>query len=167
MTNIIRRGIIFLLTLSLFACSSSKKSMQPSETIITDSVVERVRIEYRDTIVKRPGVVIKVPIKIPCPELNMDTTVKVKNEGSIKFKTTSPGVMEVTCETDSLKILIDSLKNVLSEKERYQRKEVFTPVIKEKIVHKVPKWCWILLCLNIGYGIFRFRKPIGKLLGSI
>lgn len=155
--------ILLIAAAAFVSCRSSRPAPLP-QVIIKDSVVERTTIEYRDTVIYRPGE--KIKISVPCPDAPVkDTQVRKGNTAlTIERRDNS---LHITCETDSLRLVIDSLKSELREKQSYSQKVIVQTVTEQVFVNRIPKWVWYLVTINVLYLLWRFRNPIVSLVKRI
>lgn len=157
--------IVVLLIFGLASCS--KKMLPPAQEkiVIKDSIIEREKIEYRDTTIFLPGDTTEISVAIPCPDVVIDTTAK-KGRLNLSVKSDGRGNVKVNCNSDSLNLVIDSLKTVIKEKESYHSNytEKKIPYAVEVIKYKIPGWCWWVLLYAIGLTVWTFRKPFKVLI---
>lgn len=162
--------LITILTLIISLASCSKKMLPPKETtvVIKDSIIERERIVYRDTVITLPGDTTEISFAIPCPEVVVDQ--KASN-GRMKLtvKSDGKGNVKVNCNSDSLILVIKGLETIIKEKEKYNSNKttIKIPYPVEVIKTKRPKSWWWLLLIFIGETFWIFRKPIIGLVKKI
>lgn len=154
-----------LTILFLLIAFASCKTMQPvvtTKTIIKDSVVTKTETVYRDTTIYLPGDTTEISVAIPCPDVKIDVAT-TKGRTTLTAKTDGRGNLKIDCKTDSLLLVIDSLKNTITETQKFHT-ELKQDIIEKPVTvikYKVPKWCWWLLIINLAYLAWRFRNPIG------
>lgn len=150
---------ILLLMICFASCRTAK--LPPAETKIEtkDSIIERETVVYRDTTIILPGDTTE--ITIPCPDVTIN---EYAGKGRVKLSARSDGKgnVKINCAADSLTLVIDSLKNVIREKERYHStvKETKVPYPVEVVKYRVPRWCWWVLIYSISLTCWVFRKPL-------
>jgi hypothetical protein len=139
----------------------------------TITKVEKIEVFTKDTVITTEVDSVMVLdtlfLEKDCPNVKDMTIERQSKKGNVKATVSlNNGVLSVRCDSDSLKLLITNLRQIIRTKDgeliskganiKVVEKEV------EKIKHKIPKWVWILLLFNIGYFCWKFRKPILKLI---
>lgn len=157
--------ILFLLAILLFTSCVTKKACDqrfPPQIVIKDSIVLKDTTLYVSVPVIVPADTVTLIDSIPCDI----TYEKEQKKGSQSAKVIiDKGIITVECRSDSLVKVIDSLKVVVQNKEKYQS-EVKVIEGPERVRNKVPPWCWYLLSANIVFLLIKFRNPIISLLKS-
>jgi hypothetical protein len=150
--------LIVILSIVLFGCKATKPMVT---TVIKDSIVTQIKTEYHTDTLLVKGDTVEVTESIPCPDVKIERWV---TKGNTKLAySINNGWLNINCHTDEWLHIIDSLETKITTIEGYHSK--VDTVIKEVelIKYKVPKWCWILLSLNVLQVCWYLRKPILKL----
>lgn len=156
--------LIPILTLVLLASCKTPQFVLPTiKHVVKDSIVFKTDTLYRKDTLKLPGDTLEIGFAIPCPQAKNISLTKVAGRTQLTVKSDSQGNFYINCKTDSLVHVIDSLFNVIVQKESYHSDVQTVTVTKIETVtkFKVPKWCWWLFVFNLGQLIWKFRNPIG------
>lgn len=158
---------LIFIAISVFvfsSCVTRKRCAEkfPPQIVTKDSIIEKEIITYRDTTITVPGDSVQIHDSIPCPDVVYKKTATSKGGKTTATVSINRGKLSVSCKTDSLRAVVDSLVTVDKTREVYKTETVIheVPVIK----YKVPRWVWWYILLSIGYAVFENRNLIIKLI---
>lgn len=146
-----QRGIIFVVGLFLF--SSCCKKVYPSQsTQISDSTILKVE-NYSKQIFVPVNMKFQARLNDIPKNVFIDTMITNRSGEKASVKLGS-GLLKISCNTDSLKIIIDSLKKIT-----FTRIKTVTTV-KNNVIEKkvISGWSYVLLGMSITFAIFGFIK---------
>jgi hypothetical protein len=159
---------ILLIAVAFASCKTAQLPTITEKVIIKDSVVVKTDTQYSEKIIQLPGDTTEISVAIPCPDVKIDVA-KTNGRTTLTAKTDGRGYLKIDCKTDSLTLVIDSLKTIITETQKFHSE--LKQVVVEKPVtvtkYKVPKWCWWLLIINIAYLAWRFKSPIGSFIKTL
>lgn len=145
---------IIAISFLIIALASCKTTKLPTteKSVIKDSIIEKEKIIYRDSLVQLPGDTITLNLTIPCPDAVVNEYAG-NERMSLTAKSNGKGKIKVNCKTDSLSIVIDSLKTIIREKEQYHSSTqvILQPYPVTVIKYKVPqlvKWLLLIACIQ-------------------
>jgi hypothetical protein len=175
-TKIIVLVAIFFALLFLSSCSRPKYNKSTSTNVKIDSVfikqIDRVEVLIKDTVITTQLDSVLVVLDTlfldkDCPTVKDKSIERYSNSGNTKATISlKNGLLSVRCDSDSLKIVVTNLRQIISYKENELSKAKLsaTTITVEKpvpkIKYKVPVWAWICLAYTLASLIYIFRNPI-------
>ncbi|MDI3320009.1 hypothetical protein [Pinibacter soli] len=158
--------VIMYCAFLLFGCTTQKKCLErfPPQIITKDSIVLKDSPIYLRIYVPVPGDSVTMHDTFPCPDMIYHKEFKSASGRTIGIVNVKQGQLIVSCKTDSLNRIIDSLVH-LQTKEVYktETKIVEKPVVK----YRMPGWCWWLIIALLVCLCWIFRKPIISVLTKL
>lgn len=150
-----RRYVIILFFLA--SCRAAKPVQQ--SLTVKDSVVTKTEVRYRDTVIQIPGKNIAIHDTVKdCPDAVLN--ISGHKDGLTARATLIKGRIDVRCEADSLRLVIQFLQERLSFTERFKSeiKTIEKPV--EVIKYRIPKWLLWVLLISLAVNAWHYRHSI-------
>ncbi len=146
----------------LSSCITAKKCAEryPPQLMTKDSIVVKDTVIFKNIreIIKGDSIIIHD--SVPCPGVQFHKEVGTKSGLKAKIDL-NDGKLNVECKYDSLVAVITHQSQQIRTLERYKQEtktSQLPPVVKIK--YRVPKWCWVLLIINVLVLGFRYRVRI-------
>ncbi len=154
--------IVFVASVLMSSCITAKKCAEryPPQLVTKDSIVVKDTIIFKNIPVIIKGDSIIIHDSVPCPGVQFHKEVETKSGLKAKVDFNN-GKLNVECKYDSLVAVITHQAQQIRTLERYKQEtktSQLPPVVKIK--YKVPKWCWVLLIINVLVLGFRYRVRI-------
>ena len=104
--------VLFAILILMASCATQRRCAQrfPPQVVAQDSTSLEKIIEYKDTIITTPGDSVFLHDTLPCPGVNYTKEVKSKSGRTTATATIRNNHLSVDCRTDSLELVINSLR---------------------------------------------------------
>ena len=155
------KAAIVILILSLVACT--RKVYLPGQIIVKDSLVKDSVIVVKDSLITIPGKTVVLTDTIKCDSSLFVDLQKRKDGATISVKIRK-NILTASCECDSLKILVQTLRRELIRQTAFKSRNEVKVIDKPVKVPFVPKWVYAVITYAVFITVWHFRKPIVKLI---
>lgn len=154
-----------LTILSIICLCGCSRQMMPApsvDTEVKDSIAVMEKVLYRDSIITIPGDTVEVSIAIPCPEAQNITRSVQSTRTRLNVHSDKQGNLKITCTSDSLQRVIDSLATIIQKTQSFHRSKttIREPYPVEVIKWRTPKLIWWLLAVMGGLLAWNYRHGI-------
>jgi Bacteriophage holin family len=155
---------MIVMIIAMSGCSSGRhvQLIPETSTYVRDSTVITTDTIYRSDTMIIPGEQLTAYIQIPCPEAKNLHIGKKQGRTELSVLSDNRGNMYVSCKADSLQHIVDSIKEVVTKVHKFHEEKKTVTFTKTDYItkYRVPKWCWLLLLINVFVMAWKFKSPI-------